>query len=119
MSTVNLGQLSSIPRELSHKVIELLPKEVIELNIEILTHHPELTAILHEKLREETCEPDAWYGFVAAYCGIVLDGAYDQKYLQEQLYKALISKRAIVQIGESINTVPVVSPFVGEIREGE
>lgn len=91
------SQLDGIT-EVNGMRIEMLPKAVIEFNIEIASHHPELIKLLNESLKVNNFEPDIYYGTIAAYCGIVLEGAYNQEYLIEQLSKAIIAKRTTLVV---------------------
>jgi hypothetical protein len=95
------------------KIVRLLPPEIIAMNTEIMLNHPELVPLLNANLTNENHEPDIFYGTVAAYCGIELNGSYGQQYLIEQLSRALVRKRTVAvtlaggsedQLG--INTMP-------------
>jgi len=99
--------------EVNGKFIRLLPPEIIAMNTEIIRNHPELVNLLNANLTNENHEPDIFYGTVAAYCGIELNGSYGQQYLIDQLSKALLRKRtvAITLAGGSedevgLNTMP-------------
>jgi len=89
----------------------LHPKWFTELNIEILKH-PELRKELDTILPQENYEPEVFYGTIAAYCGIVLEGAYQQEYLAEQLAKALLNKRAGIAIFDPTLNVTKISKEV-------
>lgn len=91
-SGVNLAQLDEI-KEICGLRVEMLPPWVIGLNIEVVTHHPALSKELNRALKEDNMEPETFYGVIAAYCGLVLEGAYNQQYLAESLTKALVDKR--------------------------
>ena len=104
------SQLDSIT-EVNGMKVEMLPKAVIEFNVEIVSHHPELVRLLSENLKTNNFEPDIYYGTIAAYCGIVLEGAYNQEYLIEQLSKALIAKRStlvVATLGADTIKIPKV-----------
>jgi len=94
---MELGHLEDI-KESGGMKLDILPAWVIEMQIEILTHHPKLVELLQEGLKDDNFEPETWYGMIAAYCGIVLEGSYDQQYLAENLTKQLIAKRSIVAV---------------------
>jgi hypothetical protein len=88
--------------------VEMLPQHVIDLNVEIL-QHPDLRAEIAEKMPMHNYDPNIYYGIIAAYCGIVLEGNYGQKYLAEQLRDALLRKRApmmVVLPNTNMLTVP-------------
>lgn len=57
------------------KIIEQLPIEQIELNIEI-THHPELQRELREIAAVSDRSFEVMLAGVAAYCEVALDGYY-------------------------------------------
>lgn len=86
--------------------VQLLPPEIVDMQVEILTHHPELVGLLREIMQANNYGPEFFYGTVAAYCGIVLEGNYSQKQLIEELSNALIGKRSIVQV-IGANTIKV------------
>lgn len=111
-SGVNLAALDDI-KEINGMRIEMLPPWVIGLNIEIVTHHPALTVELNRVLKENNMEPEVFYGAIAAYCGIVLEGAYNQQYLAESLTKALVDKRD----GISIITDPNITTVSKELLQ--
>jgi hypothetical protein len=87
--------------------IQLMPRAVIELQIEVLSNHPELAAELGVLMKEENGDPNVWYGAIAAYCGIVLDGSYNQEYLCEQLSRSLINKREGIVVAPNSRVVPI------------
>jgi hypothetical protein len=91
----------------------LLPKEMIELSAEIAMHHPELLALLNERLRDDTYHPAQYFGIIFAYCGIELDGDYQVDYLIEQASRALINKRGVLTV--SINTIPTAQALVADL----
>lgn len=94
---MELGHLEDI-KESGGMKLDILPAWVIEMQIEILANHPQLVKLLQEGLKGDNFEPETWYGLIAAYCGIALDGAYSQQYLAENLTKQLIAKRSIVKV---------------------
>jgi len=87
--------------------MELLPPHIIALCIEIMTHHPNLGALMHTAREEENYDENSFYGFIGAYCGIVLEGAYDQKYLADSLLKALVDKRKGITVITDPNIITV------------
>jgi hypothetical protein len=99
-------------KEVNGMFVRLLPPEIIEFNIEIVTHHPELHTELAAALQGNG-EIETYYGVIAAYCGIVLDGAYNQKELVEKLTRALIDKRD----GLKLITIPGVVPVHKELLQ--
>lgn len=103
---MNLSQLNDI-KEVGGLRIEMLPEWVIRMHIEVVTHHPKLSEELNAALKEDNMEPEVFYGVIAAYCGIVLDGNYDQRYLAESLTEALIDKREGILIISDPNITAV------------
>lgn len=73
--------------------MEMLPPHVVALMLEVMMHHPSLGELMHSARDEENYDEASFYGFIGAYCGLVLEGSYDQKYLAESLLKALVDKR--------------------------
>jgi hypothetical protein len=60
--------------------------EIIELNAEVVLHHTELNTELCAALQGNG-EIETYYGVLAAYCGIALDGSYVQKDLIASITK--------------------------------
>ena len=106
LDNIQLGQLEDI-KEVNGMRIELLPACVIELQVEIISHHPELMRLLQEGSQDDNYSPEIYYGIIAAYCGIVLDGAYNQEYLIDQLTKALVGKRSVVSVRGALNIAKI------------
>ena len=92
---------------------QLLPKEMVELNIEIGMHHPKLLKLLGDGLRDDAYSPDRFFGIIFAYCGIALDGTYPMLELCEQAARALINKREV--LATSVNTIPTSQALVRHI----
>lgn len=74
--------------------ITMLPQHVVMLNIELMKHHPDILAEIRDKVAANNYEPEIYYGSIAAACGIMLDGSYDQTELAEKLYEALVRRRS-------------------------
>lgn len=106
MYEIDLSQLDDIYGADGTNV-HLLPKEVIQLQVEVMSHHPELKKELDAVLPQDNFDPATFYGIIGAYCNIVLDGSYDETYLCEQLRKALVDKRVAICINSGVNTVKV------------
>ena len=88
-------------------VIRMLPTYVIDLYEEMATYHPPLLNELRNIAKDDNYSPEVFYGCIAAYCGIVLDGGYAQEYLAESLLKELHKKRGIITINTGdIVTIP-------------
>lgn len=93
----------------------MLPPEMVAMNVEIGMHHPELVRLLDEGLRNDAYGLDSYFGIVFAYCGIALDSSesatgYSVAELVEQAGRALVNKRENVAV--SINTIPSVQSLV-------
>lgn len=73
--------------------IEILPPHVLALQQEILTHHPELVRAMSLVRKEANYDEATFYGCIFAYCGVVLDGTYDQEYLASRGLQLLAAKR--------------------------
>ena len=95
MAELNYGKLMESDGKLTPngKTITILPREWIELQIEIISNHPKLAQELAILMQQENGDVNVWYGAVGAYLGIVLDGAYSQIELCEQFCRGLINKR--------------------------
>lgn len=100
--------------------IHLLPPQIINMYVEIVTNHPKLVQLLKDNLPEDNYSPEIFFGIVGAYCGIVLDSSesahgYSLQELYEQLGNALINKRECTAV--SVNTVPTVQTLIGQLGE--
>jgi len=100
----------------------LLPKEMIELNMEIGMHHPQLLMLLQEGLRSDAYDISIFFGILFAYCGIVLDSTnsphgYSVKELCEQASRALINKRENTAV--SVNTIPSAQSLVQHLIDAK
>lgn len=93
--------------------MEMLPPHVLALMLEVMTYHPALGELMHSHRDEENYDESSFYGFIGAYCGLVLEGSYDQKYLAESLLKALVDKRT----GITIITDPNVAVVPKELLQ--
>jgi len=92
---------------------QLLPKELIDLNMEIACYHPKLQEVLNEGLRLDAYDISTFFGMVFAYCGVVQDGEYSVQELAEQASRALVNKRENAVV--SINTIPTAQGLVQHI----
>ncbi len=116
MNILELGNLDNIEGRPAGKDAEgndlyyrLLPKPMIELNLEIALHHPKLQVLLDEGLRSDAYDISNYFGIIFAYCGIVLDSTgsehgYSVLELCEQGVRALVNKRDGLAV--SVNTIP-------------
>lgn len=100
----------------------LLPKNLIELNIEIGLHHPKLLKLLEENLRDDAYSPEMFFGTLFAYCGIALDSiqsehGYSVNELIEQGTRALINKREGLAMG--VNTIPTADGLVRFLKDAK
>ena len=111
MNNYDLAHLDDL-KQVGDMYIHLLPKEIIELNIEIISHHPELKAELEAALKGSG-EIETYYGVIAAYCGLVLDGAYDQKELVRKITRGLMDKR----LGITVVAIPGVTTVPKELLQ--
>jgi hypothetical protein len=91
----------------------MLPECVINLNVEIILHHPECVKLMQESLKESNFDPLSYLSLVAAYCNILVDGEYDSEELVDTLMKALVAKReGINLILERSIEVPNIANFL-------
>ena len=97
---------------------QLLPDKLIDLYTEVIINHPKLHDLLINLMKEDNYSPEIFFGSVAAYCDLVLDGNYSVDYLCEQLGNALINRReaAILSVN-SIPTAPDLMRSIAEIKE--
>lgn len=94
---------------------QLLPKELIELNMEIACYHPELVKLIDEGLRLDAYDVSTFFGIILAYCGVATDGSYSVLELAEQASRALVNKRENAVV--SINTIPSAQGLVQHIMD--
>lgn len=92
---------------------QLLPKELIDLNMEIALYHPELVKVLDEGLRTDAYDVSVFFGMIFAYCGVASDGTHTVQELAEQASRALVNKRENAVV--SINTIPSAQGLVQHI----
>ena len=92
---------------------QLLPKELIDLNMEIALCHPELVKLLDEGLRTDAYDISTFFGIVLAYCGVACEGDYSTLELAEQSARALVNKRENMAV--SVNTIPTAQGLVQHI----
>lgn len=109
MSEVNLSNLDRVPKEINGMQIDLHSRPVLDLLVEIYQHHPLIVAEIMELQKLNNFERDIFYGAIAAYCGIVLDGTYKVDQLCIELLKHLVAKRAGITV-ISDNAVPAMRP---------
>lgn len=102
----SLSTLNDIPKSQNGITYALHSPQLIAFQIELLSH-PELAELLAKATKEDNYEPEAFFGTIAAYCGIILEGDYTVEYLLEQLSRALVAKRSPIRLQEAVNTVPV------------
>lgn len=119
MNTLDNIDGTIIQTEQGPMTIHLLPKEAIDLNVEIACNHPKLAAVLNQAMREDNYGPEIYFGCIAAYCGIVLDSTnsesgYSVQELYQQLGNALVNKRE--EMAVSVNTMPSVQALVGTMQ---
>lgn len=98
----------------------LLPKALLEMNLEIAINHPECQRLLNEGLREQAYDVETYFGIIFAYCGIALDSTnsphgYKVDELIEQGTRALISKRTASAV--SVNTIPSAQALIGHLLD--
>ena len=98
--------------------LQVLPKPLIELNMEIAIYHPECQRLINEGLRADAYDIGTYFGIIFAYCGIALDSTnsehgYQVLELCEQGLRALQNKRGEMAI--SINTIPSVQGLVQHV----
>lgn len=86
------------------QVLKTIPKHIVDLQIELMSHHRSCLQELETMMQGDNYSPELFYGGIAAYCGVVLDGSYGQEYLAEMLLKELYRKRGV----PVINTGKVV-----------
>lgn len=92
---------------------QLLPRELIELNMEIALKHPKLQQLLNEGLRADAYDMSTFFGIIFSYCGIALDGSYEVGEMAEQATRALVNKRENMAV--SVNTIPTAQGLVQHI----
>lgn len=98
----------------------MLPECIINLNVEVLLHHPECVKLMQESLKDDNFDPINYICLVAGYCNILVDGEYDSEELIETLMKALVAKREGINIVlERSIEVPNPANFLnaGEIQQ--
>jgi hypothetical protein len=92
---------------------QLLPRELIELNMEIALKHPKLQQLLNEGLRSDAYDMSTLFGIIFSYCGIAQDGVYEVGEMAEQATRALVNKRENMAV--SVNTIPTAQGLVQHI----
>ncbi len=92
---------------------QLLPRELIELNMEIALKHPKLQQLLNEGLRSDAYDMSTFFGIIFSYCGIAQDGMYEVGEMAEQATRALVNKRENMAV--SVNTIPTAQGLVQHI----
>lgn len=108
MAELNYGKLmESDGQEIDGKTITILPREWLELQIEIISNHPQLANELATLMQNENGDVNVWYGAIAAYLGIVLEGGYSQLELCEQFTRGLINKREGLVVAADSRIVPI------------
>lgn len=115
-----MNSLDLLPKALINgKPILMTPIEVMELQVEIMVHHPLLVKELEEKLAANNYEFDMYLGIIAAYCEIVLDGTYDTMTLVNKLYHSLLKKRDVIIVAtkEINDVVPMPRPMFDSIEQ--